>query len=67
MIVYTNKIRNILCEHDENIAAGMIKQRSYEAIAPKYDMCAGAIGSIVRGDTWKDDPGRLQYEAEKDS
>ena len=40
-------------------------QESYRAIASKYNMTADGIGAIIRGKKWKDDPGRIRYESER--
>ena len=59
------KIYDILTEHDENRVTGMGIQESYRAIASKYNMTADGIGAIIRGKKWKDDPGRIRYESER--
>tara|TARA_Y100000593_G_C4215692_1_gene289096 strand:- start:60 stop:833 length:774 start_codon:yes stop_codon:yes gene_type:complete len=61
----TKNIYNILIEHDENIAAGMLKTHSCKALGLKYAVSDRTISNIVDGHRWKGDPGRLQYEAEK--
>jgi hypothetical protein len=62
-----DKVYNILTEHNENITAEIIKQHSIEALAVKYGVSISSIRDIVNDKTWKDHPGREQYEAEKNA
>ena len=55
----------ILIEHDENMEAKMIKEHSLDALALKYDVHVSTIRKLVNGVTYKNYPGRDQYEAEK--
>ena len=55
----------ILTEHDENMAAEMIKEHSLEALALKYGVSITTIRDLVNGHSYQNYPGRDQYNEEK--
>jgi len=58
-------VLEILIEHDENMAAGMIKEHSLDALALKYGVTTNTIRRLVNGESYQNYPGRDQYNEEK--